>query len=75
MCHKKLEKCNLHSDDVDISVQKPGDESIELEEMSYEQWLAAQGLVKLQDQGQDIRKMDDVNKTDEKGCGGNVIKR
>ena len=44
---KKSEKSDLHNDDVNINVQKPGDESIELEEMSYEQWLAAQGLVKL----------------------------
>ena len=53
---------DLQTDDVNISVQKPGDESIELEETSYEQWLAAEGLVKLQDQGQDIRKINDVNK-------------
>ena len=58
---KKSESSDLQTDDVNISVQKPGDESIELEETSYEQWLAAEGLVQLQDQGQDIRKINDVN--------------
>ena len=62
---KKSESSDLQTDDVNISVQKPGDESIELEETSYEQWLAAEGLVKLQDQGQDIRKINDVNKQNE----------
>ena len=62
---KKLESSDLQTDDVNISVQKPGDESIELEETSYKQWLAAEGLVKLQDQGQDIRKINDVNKRNE----------
>ena len=58
---KKSESSDLQTDDINISVQKPGDESFELEE-TYEQWLAAEGLVKLQDQGQDICQINDVNK-------------
>ena len=60
-----IKSSDLQTDDVNISVQKPGDESIELEETSYKQWLAAEGLVKLQDEGQDIRKINDVNKQNE----------
>ena len=62
---KKSERSDLQTDGVNISVQKPGDESIELEETSYEQWLAADSLVKLQHQGQDIHKINDVNKRNE----------
>ena len=86
VCEKldNLEKCEDNKSVTKQSEQKEheqkkshqGDASVELDDTPYKEWLAAQGLIKLKNEGANIHKIDDLvkgTKKDESAKGDDVI--